>query len=72
MKISAKTVSLGNKKIKLVPLGEIADVRQGLFTGDNKFYLSKESDELGNYRIVDKNKVISLKGNELFSKWFKV
>ena len=39
MKISAKTVSLGNNKIKFVSLENIADVKMGLSSGDNKFYL---------------------------------
>ena len=61
MQISAKTVSLGSKKIKFVSLGEIADVKAGLGTGDNQYYLSKNPGAAGKYRIIDKTKVLTEK-----------
>ena len=59
MKISAKTISLGNKKIKFVLLGEIADVKTGMTTGDNSYYLYKDKDTLGSYEIIDKKNVLT-------------
>lgn len=40
-------------------LGEIATVRQGLATGDNKRYLRKKSQARGNYQIVDLLEILS-------------
>ena len=57
MKISAKTVSLGNKKIKFMTLEEVTDVKSGLGTGDNQYYLYKDKDTLGSYKIIDKKNV---------------
>ena len=59
MQISAKTVSLGSKKIKFVSLGEIADAKSGLSTGDNNYYIYKDKDGLGSYKIIDKKNVLT-------------
>ena len=59
MKISVQTVVLGSKKIKILKLGKIADVKQGLATGDNVSYLYKNSTAQGSYRIIDKTKVLT-------------
>jgi len=59
MKISTQTVVLDNKKIKILKLEEIADVKQGLATGDNLSYLYKNPTALGSYRIIDKTKVLA-------------
>ena len=59
MKISAQTVSLGNKKIKFTALDDIAEVKGGLQTGDNPYYLYKDKDALGSYKIIDETKVLT-------------
>ena len=59
MQISAKTVSLGNKKIKFTTLEEVTDVKSGLGTGDNQYYLYKDKDTLGSYEIIDKKNVLT-------------
>ena len=56
MKISAKTVSLGNKKIKFTALDDIAEVKVGLQTGDNPYYLYKDKDALGSYKIYKRKR----------------
>ena len=61
MQISAKTVSLGNKKIKFTALDDIAEVKVGLQTGDNPYYLYKDKDALGSYKIIDETKVLTEK-----------
>ena len=42
-------------------LGEIADVKQGLATGDNLYYLFKTSDAIGSYRLIENTKVLTEK-----------
>lgn len=59
MKISAQIVVLGNKKIKILKLEEIADVKKGLATGDNQYYLYKNPTAMGSYRLIDKTKVLA-------------
>jgi len=58
MKISAQTVVLSNKKIKILKLEEIADVKQGLATADNFHYLFKNPNITSPYRVIDKTKVL--------------
>ena len=59
MQISAKTVSLGKNEIKFTTLNEITDVKVGLQTGDNPYYLYKNPSGTGSYRIIDKTKVLT-------------
>lgn len=40
-------------------LGEVATVRQGLATGDNRLYLRKRSEARGNYAVVDPSQILS-------------
>jgi len=61
MKISAQTVVLGNKKIKILKLDEIAEVKSGLSTGDNQYYLYKNPQAMGSYQLIDKTKVLTEK-----------
>jgi len=52
-------VVFGNKKIKILELEEMADVKVGLQTGDNQFYLYKKSTALGSYKIIDQKNVLT-------------
>jgi len=61
MKISAQTVVLGNKKIKFTSLAKIADVKTGVGTGDNQYYLYKHPQAMGSYQLIDKTKVLTEK-----------
>jgi hypothetical protein len=45
--------------VQYTTLGEIATVRQGLATGDNKRYLRKQSRARGSYTIVDLSEILS-------------
>jgi hypothetical protein len=57
-------VDFNGKEIELVKLGDIADVKQGLATADNKYYLRQLPDTKGsNYKVIDLNLV--LKEDEL-------
>ena len=56
-------VTIGKKKIQVLSLERIAFVKEGLSTGDNKRYIYKEKNALGNYKIIDKK--LLLTDNEL-------
>jgi len=49
---------INDKNVQFFFLEQIADVREGLATGDNKYYLYKEENALGKYKIIDKKKLI--------------
>lgn len=44
---------------KLVSLGHIADVKVGLQTGDNQYYIRKSESARGSYEIIEDSKVLT-------------
>lgn len=48
-----RTVRMNGAEIQLVKLGDIAQVKVGLQTGDNHSYLYQEPQARGNYRSID-------------------
>ena len=52
-RVPVRTVSLNGKEVRLVKLGEIAEVKQGLATGDNKAYLFQNPNVRGSYRSIE-------------------
>jgi len=56
-------VNFNDKVIELVKLGDVAEVKQGLATGDNHYYLRQLPDTRGNYKETDLSLI--LKENEL-------
>jgi len=55
MQIHVTASSISQKTVKFLTLGEIAEIKEGLGTADNKSYLYKEPEANGNYRIIDRN-----------------
>jgi hypothetical protein len=51
-RIKARKIEMNGQEIKVVKLGDIADVKQGLATGDNQAYLFQNPDARGNYRSI--------------------
>lgn len=51
--VNGRSISLNNKEIEVVKLGEIADVKQGLATGDNDAYLYQKPEARGTYRNIN-------------------
>ncbi|MDF5691600.1 Eco57I restriction-modification methylase domain-containing protein [Aquirufa aurantiipilula] len=47
-----RKITLNEKEIEVVKLGDIADVKQGLATGDNKAYLFQKPEARGTYRSI--------------------
>ena len=51
-------VDFNDKEIELVKLGDIAEVKQGLATADNDFYLRQLPGTRGNYKEIDLSLVL--------------
>ena len=51
--VQVRTICLNGKKIEVVKLGDIADVKVGLQTGDNDAYLLQNPDARGTYRSIN-------------------
>lgn len=63
--VNVRTIEINGKTIELVKLGEIAEVRQGLATGDNHAYLFQNPEARGNYRDINEYKEYLLDENDL-------
>jgi len=56
-------ISFNSKNLELVKLGDIAEIKSGLTTGDNKYYLRQIPNTRGSYKEIDLN--LALKEEEL-------
>ena len=63
--LSVRQIDYNNKTIELVRFGDVADVKQGLATGDNKSYLYQNTTARGSYRDIDLVKQFLLTDNDL-------
>jgi Eco57I restriction-modification methylase len=63
--VQARYIPINGKEIPVVKLGEIADVKQGLATGDNKAYLFQNPQARGNYRSIEEFKEFLLTESDL-------
>ncbi len=52
-KVPVRILSLDSKEVELVKFGDIAEVKQGLATGDNGAYLFQNPEAWGTYRSID-------------------
>ncbi len=51
-RVPVRTVQMNGRDVRLVKLGDIAEVKQGLATGDNDAYLFQKRDARGSYRPI--------------------
>ncbi|WP_027255558.1 HsdM family class I SAM-dependent methyltransferase [Planktothrix agardhii] len=51
--LKVRKIEMNEKEIQVVKLGDIADVKVGLQTGDNQAYLFQNPDARGNYRSIE-------------------
>jgi hypothetical protein len=51
--INVRQVPFNNQIIELVRFGDVADVKVGLQTGDNKYYLYQDPNARGNYKDIN-------------------
>ncbi|MHA1310805.1 MAG: Eco57I restriction-modification methylase domain-containing protein [Candidatus Helarchaeota archaeon] len=66
-----KIIFNGNR-LNLLKFGDISIIKQGLGTGDNKYYIRKSNEKVyGNYKVVDKKLILN--GEQLieFSKKYR-
>ena len=63
--VRVRTITMNNKEIEVVKLGDIADVKQGLATGDNDAYLFQNPESRGNYRSINEYKEFLLSEEDL-------
>jgi len=52
-KVEVRKVPFNDKTIELVKFGDVADAKQGLATGDNKYYIYQNPDARGTYRNIN-------------------
>lgn len=53
VEVIGREITLNGKKVELVKLEQIAEVKQGLATGDNDAYLFQNPEARGNYRNIN-------------------
>jgi hypothetical protein len=63
--VNVREIEINGKSIQLVKLGEIAEVCQGLATGDNHAYLYQIPEARGNYRDINEYHEYLLDLNDL-------
>ena len=51
--VKARLIEINSKEIPVVKLGEIADVKKGIDTGENKYFLFQNPQARGNYKSID-------------------
>lgn len=51
--VTVRTVQLNGKDVRLMKLGDVAEVKVGLQTGDNDSYLFQNPDARGSYRSIE-------------------
>jgi hypothetical protein len=64
-KVSVRQIKLNGKIIELVRFGDIADIRVGLQTGDNDYYLFQNPNARGNYKNIEEYKEFLLTEKDL-------
>ena len=63
--VEVRKVPFNGKTIELVRFGDIADVKQGLATGDNDYYLYQNPEARGNYKNINDYKQYLLTEGDL-------
>ncbi len=51
--VVVRTIEINDKEIDLIRFGDIAEVKQGLATGDNDYYLYQNPNVRGNYKVIN-------------------
>ena len=56
--VAVRTITINEKEVEIVKLGSIAEVNQGISTGQNEYYIKKNT-PTGSYFEVDKNLILT-------------
>lgn len=57
--VDVRKITMNGKEIEVVKLGDIADVKHGMTTGDNDSYIYADEIARGSYQLVDSSKVLT-------------
>jgi hypothetical protein len=63
--VLARSIEMNDKQVQVVKLGDIADVKVGLQTGDNNSYLFQNPESRGSYRSIEDYKDYLLTEDDL-------
>ena len=63
--VPVRTVNMNGRSVRLVKLGDIAEVKVGLQTGDNDAYLFQKRDARGSYRPIEEYEEFLLTEDDL-------
>ena len=63
--VDVRNIQLNEKIIELVRFGDIAEVKQGLATGDNDYYLFQNPEARGSYKSIEDYKEFLLRPEEI-------
>ena len=64
-RVPIRTVNLNEHDVRLIKLGDIAEIKQGLTIGDNKAFLFQNPEAHGSYRSIDDFQEFLLTENDL-------
>ena len=64
-KVKVRQIKFNDKLIELVRFGDIAEIKQGLATGDNKYYLFQNPEARGSYKNINDYKQYLLTEEDL-------
>jgi len=64
-RVKIRLIEFNGKVVELVRFGDIADVKQGLATGDNKYYLYQNPEAEGTYKSIKEYKEFLLSEDDL-------
>jgi len=64
--VNVRTIEINGKEIEVVKLGDVAEVNQGISTGQNDYYIRKNIETAG-YQKIDKRLILSEKDIENLS-----
>jgi len=51
--VAVRTISINEKEVEVVKLGDIADAKDGMTTGDNEYYLFQDIQYRGSYKTIE-------------------
>jgi len=63
--VEVRKIKMNNKETELVRFGDVADVKQGLATGDNQYYLYQNPEAHGSYQDINLYKKFLLTEDDL-------
>ena len=63
--VKVRQIEMNGNTVELVRFGDVAEIKQGLATGDNQYYLYQNPEARGNYKDINQFKEFLLTDDEL-------